>query len=480
MVATIPQAWFTAFWKEWILPTLIEYIAIPALSPSFDPEWQASGKIDEAVELLRAWADQHAPERTTVEVIQLEGRTPVLLVDVPSLGELDETVLMYGHCDKQPPMDGWRDGLGPWSPVREGDRLYGRGGADDGYALFAAIAAIKALHEHSSNHARCVILIECSEESSSPDLPFYVEHLRDQIGTPSLVVCLDSGAGDYERLWVTSSLRGLAAGTLRVKLLENGVHSGDAGGVIPSTFWIASKLLDRIWSDRGHVHAELLDLQSDPSVIPFEQIHRAATALGDEVWQRFPWLGGAYALRSNPSEAIEARTWGPALEVIGTDYKTLPGLGGGNVHRHETSLRLSVRLPPTVDADLAMEGLRQLLTNNVPYGAHVSFEGGGESGWLAPPTEPWLQTAMDEASQLYFDGNDSVQMGEGGSIPFMGMLSDKFPSAQFMVVGVLGPESNAHGPNEFLHVPYAEGLTACVAHVLEGHFDHHDGDPDGD
>ncbi len=452
-------------WEESILPALVEYIAIPNESPAFDPNWESAGHMDRAVDLVADWCRAHAVEGQTLEVVRLPGRTPLLLIEVP--GDVDDTVLLYGHLDKQPEMTGWREGLGPWKPVLEGDRLYGRGGADDGYAAFASLTAIDALQRQGRPHARCVILIEACEESGSPDLPFYIEHLAGRIGQPSLVVCLDSGCGNYDQLWSTTSLRGLVTGTLRVDVLEEGVHSGDASGVVPSSFRVMRQLLDRV----DDPATGIVDDEAFGAEIPAarrQQAEVAAAALGDTVYTKFPFVGGMQPATSDLSELVLNRTWRPALSITGVDG--LPGLDqAGNVLRPGTALKLSLRLAPTADAGRAAEHLREVLEADPPGGARVRFEAdepGG--GWDAPPLAPWLEQAIDDASQAHF-GKPAVFMGEGGSIPFMGMLGERFPRAQFLITGVLGPASNAHGPNEFLHVPTGKRVTACVAQILDTH-----------
>ncbi len=472
-------------WDEAVLPALVDYIRIPALSPAFDPDWAAHGRIAEAVSQFRDWAASRQIAGATIEVVELPGRTPVLLIDVPATGggaaagattdpttdpTVDptiDTVLLYGHLDKQPEMTGWRDGLGPWTPVRDGDKLYGRGGADDGYAMFAALTAIGAVHASGGAHTRLVVLVEASEESGSPDLPAYVEALAPRLGRVSLVVCLDSGCADYERLWVTTSLRGLAGGVLRVDITEEGLHSGAVGGVVPSTFRIARQLLDRVEDSRSG-RVLLPEAQVD---IPDERRLQASAAAGivGDVTESYPVVPGADVRAGRDlAEVLLDRTWRPALAVIGADGLPLVGVGG-NVLRPMTALALSLRLPPRVDAEVAAAALSRALTQDPPYGARVAFEGKeAASGWDAPPTAPWLAAATSAASQAYF-GADVAHMGEGGTIPFMAMLGQRFPEAQFLVIGVLGPGANAHGPNEFLHVPMGKRLTACVADVLVAH-----------
>ena len=450
-----------------VVPTLIEYIGIPNKSPMFDAQWREHGHMDRAVELLAGWAKQHLPPGATLEVVRVEDRTPVIVIEVPGTARAGDTILLYGHLDKQPEMTGWDEGLGPWTPVLRGDRLYGRGGADDGYAIFASLTAINVLVQQGRPFARCCVLIEACEESGSFDLPAYVEHLAPRIGTPSLVVCLDSGCGNYEQLWCTTSLRGLVLGTLEVSLLREGVHSGDGSGVVASSFRVARHLLERLEDGHtGTIRPTELFAQ-----IPRERIAQAAHAadvLGDEVWSKFPFQPGVAPVTTDPAELILNRTWRPALAITGADG--IPAIGNaGNVMRPSTSLKLSLRVPPTVDAKGALAGVQALLEANPPYGAKVRFvPGGANAGWDAPALAPWLHTALEEASATHF-GKPPVSMGEGGSIPFMGMLGQRFPEAQFFITGVLGPGSNAHGPNEFLDIPMAKKLTACVADVIARH-----------
>jgi acetylornithine deacetylase/succinyl-diaminopimelate desuccinylase-like protein len=401
-----------------------------------------------------------------LSIERLPGRTPLILIDVPGQANGD-TALLYGHLDKQPEMTGWSEGKGPWVPVLEGDMLYGRGGADDGYAKFSALTALMALKAQSAVHKRAVIVIEASEESGSPDLPFYMEALRDRIGDVSLVVCLDSGCGDYERLWVTTSLRGLVGGALRVDVLEEGVHSGDASGVVPSSFRILRQLLERL-EDVGTGEVIVEELRAPIPAERQAQAKVAAAALGDEVFKKFPFVDGMKPASTDRVELVLNRTWRPALSVTGLAGAPEPGKAG-NVLRPFTEAKLSMRLPPTVDATMASKRMKEILEADPPYGARVSFhyEEPG-TGWNAPKTAPWLEAALEDASHAAW-GKPMVMMGEGGSIPFMGMLGEKFPAAQFVVTGVLGPHSNAHGPNEFLHLPTGKRVTETVARVLAAH-----------
>jgi acetylornithine deacetylase/succinyl-diaminopimelate desuccinylase-like protein len=423
--------------------------------------------MEAAVAMFEAWARNRLAgvAAASVEVVRLPGRTPVILIDIPGAGS--DGVLLYGHLDKQPEMAGWSDGRGPWTPVLRQDRLYGRGGADDGYAMFGALAAIGALAEQGVAHARCVILIEACEESGSYDLPPYIDHLAGRIGRPSLVVCLDSGCGDYERLWLTTSLRGMAAATVTVRVLEEGVHSGDASGVVPSSFRILRGLVGRIEDEAtGAIRDEALHVQVPAGRIA--EARAAAAILGDQLHQRFPFVAGAAPVTDDLVELVLNRTWRPQLAVIGMAGLPRP-MDAGNVLLPEVTAKLSLRLPPTLDGAGAAARLSRLLRADPPHGADVTVElAEPATGWNAPALEPWLAASLARASAACF-GPPPGFLGEGGTIPFMAMLGDKFPQAQFVVTGVLGPQANAHGPNEFLDLPTAKRLTAVVANVLADH-----------
>ena len=460
-------------WDKDILRQLTDYIAIPAKSPGFDGDWEKHGFIDTVVRNAASWVEAQKVAGLKLEVVRVPGRTPVLFFEVPATkANTQQTVLMYGHLDKQPEFSGWRNDLGPWTPKYEDGKLYGRGGADDGYATYASIAAIQELKRQNVEHPRIVGLIETCEESGSGDLPVYIDMLKPRLGDVGLVICLDSGAGNYDQLWLTTSLRGMVAGTLKVEILTEGVHSGDASGVVPSSFRIMRQVLDRLEDSKS---GRLLP-ESFHCEVPAERLAQAqATAgiLGDELFKRFPWAhydcsgSTLFALptTTDPTQALLKRTWEPTLSVTGAEG--LPALkDAGNVLRPYTAFKLSLRLPPLVDATQCMQELKALLEDNAPYQAKVTWQGAsGANGWNAPDTADWFLNALNRSSQSYF-GADCGFIGQGGSIPLMGMLSAGFPKAQMMVCGVLGPKSNAHGPNEFLHVPYAKKLTAAVAQVI--------------
>lgn len=464
----VSQAWDTD-----ILRQLTDYIAIPAKSPGFSPDWAELGLLDTVVRNAATWVEAQKVPGLRLEVVRLEGRTPVLFFEIDATAPAStQTVLMYGHLDKQPEFSGWRNDLGPWTPKYEDGKLYGRGGADDGYAVYASVAAVQELKRQNVPHPRIVGLIETCEESGSGDLLPYINALKPRMGDVALVVCMDSGAGNYDQLWLTTSLRGMASGTLKVEVLTEGIHSGDASGLVPSSFRIMRQVLDRL-EDSATGRLLPASFHCEVPADRLAQARATAAILGEEVYKRFPWAhydcGGSttFALptTTDPVQALLNRTWTPTLSVTGAEG--FPALkDAGNVLRPYTAFKLSLRLPPLVDAGQAVQELKALLEDNAPYQAKVTFEhGGGATGWNAPSTTPWFERALNEASQAHF-GAPCGYIGQGGTIPLMNMLSEGFPQAQMMVCGVLGPKSNAHGPNEFLHVPYAKRLTASVAHVI--------------
>jgi acetylornithine deacetylase/succinyl-diaminopimelate desuccinylase-like protein len=439
---------------------------VPNKSPAFDPDWEKHGYMEQAVGMFENWCRQQPIKGIEIEVIRIDGRTPLLFMDIP--GASNDVVLLYGHYDKQPEFTGWDDDLEPWQPVIKDGKLYGRGGADDGYAVFGSLTAIRALQEQGIDHAHCVVLIEGCEESGSFDLPYYIDKLGDRVSSPSLVVCLDAECGNYDQFWCTTSLRGNLTGSLRADVLTEGVHSGGAGGVVPSSFRVLRQILSKIEDENDGsilpdaLHTEIPEQRQ-------QQAKLAADVLGDSVFRKYPWAVADPSPSESPYELLLNNTWRPALTVTGADG--LPALvNAGNVLLPGTTLKLSFRLPPTCDAEVAAEAVRNVVSENSPPLAEVSFElESTMAGWSAPEVAPWLEASMQQASQDYF-GEPSMYMGTGGTIPFMGMLGEKFPEAQFLVTGLLGPNSNAHGPNEFLHIETGKRLTCCVAQVLEDHF----------
>ena len=449
------------FWENEIVPNLVDYIKIPNKSPAFDPDWKKNGHMDKVLLLAKEWIEKHRPDNTIVHIKEAKGRTPIILLEIP--GDRDGNILMYGHLDKQPEMEGWEDELGPWKPVIREEKLYGRGGADDGYALFASLGSILALKDQGISLPRIVILIEFCEESGSPDLPFYMDDCSDIIGEVDLVICLDSGAGNYDQFWNTVSLRGMISCNLKVQVLNEGVHSGSSSGVVPSSFRLIRQLISRI-EDQDSGEILLSELSCEVPQYRLDETKKMADNLNGSA-ESYPWHNTTSPMTSNAVDGLLVRTWKPTLSIVGVGG--IPSIqNGGNVLRPYTELKLSFRLPPTVNSELAMKAVSKALSKDPPNNASVTIEWDEPAnGWSAPKLSKWLEATIDDASQLFYS-KPAMAMGEGGTIPFMAMLGEQFPSAQFVITGVLGPNSNAHGPNEFLHIPFAKKLSACVAYIL--------------
>eukprot|EP01116_Phalansterium_solitarium_P000457 TRINITY_DN102_c0_g2_i1.p2 TRINITY_DN102_c0_g2~~TRINITY_DN102_c0_g2_i1.p2 ORF type:complete len:478 (-),score=207.75 TRINITY_DN102_c0_g2_i1:204-1637(-) len=457
----------SAEWDKTITPTISEYISIPNQSPAYDPEWATNGHMDRAIELLINWVKAQEVPNLTIEVIREEGRTPVIFIEIPAAAgnKTSETILMYGHMDKQPPLtEAWDQGLHPYTPIIRDGKLYGRGGADDGYSTFAAVCSVKALLAQGVVTPRISIVIEACEESGSGDLDHYMTLLSPRLGDVGLIICLDSGCGNYEQFWLTTSLRGIVGGVLRVKTVEQGVHSGSSSGVVPSSFRVARQLFDRL-EDSKTGKMLVPELFVDIPAPRIEQAKQAAQFLGDVIWNEFPLVKGSRPMGDDNTDRLLNKTWRPTLSVTGASGFP-PAAVAGNVLRVETAFKLSIRLPPSADPARAGKAVKETLERDPPHGVQVVFEEETPMpGWASPILAPWLETSIQNASNAFW-GKPAVQMGEGGSIPFMGLLGQQFPKAQFVITGVLGPGSNAHGPNEFLHLEMGKRVTACISQIV--------------
>jgi acetylornithine deacetylase/succinyl-diaminopimelate desuccinylase-like protein len=458
----ILQTFVNNLWDQSIVPTLCDYIKIPNKSPLYDAKWLEHGFMDQAVKLLCDWCHAHALPGMSLKVLHEGNRTPVIYIDIP--GKKVGTVFLYGHLDKQPEMVGWHPELGPWKPVIKDDKLYGRGGADDGYSIFAAMTALLALQQQDIDHPRCVILIEACEESGSKDLPYYVDQLSKELGEPELIICLDSGAGNYEQLWCTTSLRGVISGELSIEVLTEGVHSGAIGGIAPHPLLILRQLLTRLEDEKtGKILPA--ELSVDIPVVRVEQAKHTAEILREQVYAEFPFQKDVKPLSEDLQELILNRTWRAAFAITGIEGMP-PIANAGNVLLPTLKFKISMRIPPTCNPQVAVNIVKEIFEKDPPFNAKVNFTCHITNiGWNAPESSAQLTQSITQASQDYY-GRPAAYMGEGGSIPFMGMLGEKFPRAQFLITGVLGPQSNAHGPNEFLHIPFAKKLTCCVAQVI--------------
>jgi acetylornithine deacetylase/succinyl-diaminopimelate desuccinylase-like protein len=342
--------------------------------------------------------------------------------------------------------------------------LYGRGCADDGYAPFLAGAVIEELRRSGVAHPRVILLLETSEESSSADLPAYLDRYRELLGEPALVVCLDAFVPDHQRLWVTVSMRGILVGDLQVSLLEEGAHSGIAGGVAASSFRVLRELLDRVEDARSGAvllpefntevpqeYQEVLARQAEVTAAPAGQLRL---------------LPGVIPVHEGTLAQLTAQCWEPSVGYVGVDGAP-PVREAGSVLRPSTTLRLSVRLPPGADPKAAAAALSRTLTSAPPYAAQVEFRlVAAESGWASRPPAA-VQALLDTASRQGF-GRNAGLCGGAATIPFLGMFSARYPDAVIVPAGVLGPGSNPHGPDERLDLTAARNLSVALASMFAG------------
>ncbi len=452
------------FWDNKALHDLMEYIRIPAKSTAYDRFWESHGYLTQCCELGKNWVKENVPQART-EIIQEKGKTPCLFIDIPaSNGATEESVVFYGHLDKQPEAGGWREGLGPWTPVVEKGKLYGRGAADDGYSLFSMITAVHALEHLGMPHPRIIGIFETQEESGSNDLPYFLNKFKDKFGSPKFFIILDNHCGDYEHVWLSTSLRGIISGTLRVQSMHYGVHSGTYSGMVPDPFAIAQALIARLHDPISG----LVKISSCYANIPqrrIDQLKKASDVLGDLVWNHAPLLPGVQTKCTTNHEILIQETWKPALTVIGMDG--LPRIeDAGNVIQSSVALRLSMRLPPDIDFEKAEKDIASALTENIPYGCQVTWQyPENHPGWSAKDNAQTVEDKFNEAAKEIF-GKEAVFLGQGGSISIINTFEELFPGSAFILTGVLGPQSNAHAPDESLDLEYTKKLTAVIARVI--------------
>ncbi len=445
------------------LDALCEFVKLPSKSSDFDPDWQAHGYLQEACEKAAQWGQSLFAD-ATFEVMTAPGHTPALFFDIPATDERLGTALFYGHFDKQPEAHGWSNNRQPFVPSIEGNCLYGRGAADDGYSFYCALTAIYALKNAGIKHGRITGLIETDEESGSADMAHWLNVIDKRCGHVCLIVVLDSTSADYDRFWVTTSFRGCVNFTLNVQVLNQGVHSGSASGIVPDSFRIARSLLERLEDAQTGVVADSR-LNCPIARERLEQIKATAQILGTSVTSEFPWHNATRACHEDIFESLIERGFQPKLCVVGADGLP-PCNQAGRVMRDKTSLALSLRTPPELDTQAALEVVTEILTQNPPYCADVTItDGSTGNGWSAKLGCRWFDRALQDACQDVF-GLAPAYNCDGASIPILNLMQSHFPDAQMLVTGVLGPGSNAHGPDEMLKLDYLEKLTGVIARLL--------------
>jgi acetylornithine deacetylase/succinyl-diaminopimelate desuccinylase-like protein len=466
------EKWLRQKTKEELIPAICEFIKIPNQSRLFDAEWATNGLQEKACQFAIDFANSQKLKGFSIQFIQEEGKTPALLGIVdPFAGsgevteDLKKTILMYGHIDKQPPLNGkWSEGLGPHTPVIKDGKLYGRGGNDDGYAWFSCVLMAKALQENNLPHNRLVFFFETDEESGSRDLMYYLNKFKAKIGVPSLIFCLDSGTTDYEHMCLTTTLRGLVCFKLRVDVLKQGLHSGSSSGVVPSSFRIMRNILEQFEnSNNGNLPAELyVDIPKDK----YQQAQELIENKGGKIDFKFPMVEGMDSMGNTGFQDYINRIWKPQLSITGIDG--LPSCStAGNVLLPYTQVCCSLRIPPSKNSKEAKEQIENFFSKvKVPHNAKFSYNVyKSGTGFECPSYSKSVLEVINKAGNETFD-KPVLYYGEGGSIPFLNDIKNVFPKAQFIVTGVLGPESNAHGPDEMLHLGFLENLVVTMGKIL--------------
>lgn len=450
-------------WSGETLDALKDFIRLPSKSAAFDADWEAHGLLLKAIQQAATWGTQRFPQGT-FDILSRPGITPALFIDLPATGgHTGSPVFFYGHFDKQPETEGWSEDLGPWTPVVRNGRLYGRGASDDGYSFYAALTAVLALEASHTPHPRIVGFFETDEESGSRDLKTYLSEIAPRCGDPCLLGILDLGVCDYNRIWLTRSLRGVVSFKLTVDVLEHPVHSGIASGIVPSSFAIMRELLDRL-EDPATGHVKLQAFHTSLSEENAESIKHCARILKQQVIS-FPYAGDTKPRSSDPAEAIRRNTWEPSLSILGADGLP-PTSAASALLRSSTTLALSFRIPPHVDPQNALAEATRAVTENVPSNARVTIrDAHAESGFETPALAEWLEAAVDSASKLNFN-NSFEYCFEGATIGTMKDFQYAFPNASFLNMGVLGAIENAHAPDESILLDYVERLTCALADII--------------
>ena len=454
-----------AHWDNWYVKGLCEFIEVPNLTPMVDPNYLTNGLNEKAMALVDDYINKLEIKGISKKIFQPDGMTPLIVYAVDKAeGGSDAQIMFYGHLDKQPWMDGWDEGLGPTKPVIRGEYLYGRGGGDDGYSPFSTMLAIKNAQLQGIKHSRIVLVLETEEESGSPNLINLLNIAKDFIGNPDYLFCLDSGAFDYNQLWLTSSLRGITLMDVTVKAGKGGYHSGEVGGIVPETFRVMRHLLNRLDDPKTGLPMEELNTELPAYARP--EAERMVALSGEAMCKKYKMEEGVkYCSQDNLVEMYLNNTWRANLSVTGAgglpDYNR-----AGNVVRPQTTLRLSYRLPPNMDCHKAAAIVKQKLTTDVPHDCIVEIKGDHNgNGWCMKDPEPWFHDVINNASKNFYD-REYGSYGMGGSIPFLSQLGGLYPNTFIVALGLLGPQSNAHAPNESVNLTYAKKLTMCMSHIL--------------
>ncbi|CDW83647.1 peptidase m20 [Stylonychia lemnae] len=452
-------------YDSWFVPGLSDFVRVPNLTMMADNNFATNGLIQQAMECVDNYINKLDVQGLKRHVFHPEGSNPLVVYVIDGSEGATRNVMLYGHLDKQPWGAGWEEGLAPNDPQIRGDYMYGRGSSDDGYSAFATMLAVKSIQLAGGKLPRVVLVLETEEESGSPNLIPLLNLAEDVIGKPDACFCMDSGALDYDQLWLTSSLRGVCNVDLTIEGGKVGYHSGETGGIIPETFRVARALLNRLDNcDTGRVTE---DLQVPVPDFKQQEADSLSEKYGDKLFKKYNLNEGVqYINEDNIPELYLNKVWRPNLSITGAEGLP-PIAAAGNVLRPKTTIRCSMRLCPAFDAHEAEKIITNKLTTDVPYNAKVTVSGGhAGNGWCQKHLQEWLHNALTEAGHKFFGGKDYGSFGEGGSIPFLNELQKKYPDTQIVAMGLVGPGANIHGPNENINLVYAKKLVKTLAHVI--------------
>ena len=451
--------------RHWALPWTKKFVAVPNTSKAFDPEWETNGRLETACQLCIEYAQAIQIEGIELEMHKDPGVSPLLLGRVaPSKQVGSIRIVTYGHLDKQPyHSEEWEEGLHPTTPVEKNGYLYGRGAVDDGYNFFTVLAVLKAFQELRIPHDEFLLFYECNEESGCTDIAHYLNKLKEQIGAPDVMFCLDEGSVSNQMFSLSTSLRGALNFSLKVSVLEKSMHSGVASGIVPSSFRIARELLERIES--GKTGEMVPELQVPVPEQKLKEASANAKLNGSGIHTSLCMCKGVQPVTLNLEELYLNNVWKAQMEVIGQGG--IPSLAqAGNVLRDHTELLVSLRTPPTLSCTAAFDTIKNILTSQVPYNAkvEVEMESFGD-GWFSGHLSAALISTVDKHSMEVF-GNPALLYGSGCTIPFIHLIQQQLPKTLLLVTGADLPDSGIHGPNERLDIEFLVRFAKTFACIL--------------
>ena len=451
-----------------MIPNLMNFIRIPNLSPAYDYEWNTNGLLLKAANLIIAYAKSLEIKNAQINLIQDKGYSPLIFIEIPASRPNDNrTVLLYAHFDKQPHGTGWDDDKGPTKPVIQNGRLYGRGSADDGYASFSMLTAIKACQEHNCPLPRICLIFEGAEESTDEHLTYYFNKLLPIIGENVIAfIPLDSGCADYDRLWITNSLRGVCDYEINIQTLDNNISFGpEASGRIAENLFILRKAIDAVMdTSTGDVKIEEFYVKDIPEEIQ-EEMDKEIEIVGEQFFKEIPLYEGVKPLKTDIKEAMINNRWKPTCSILGIDNCPKIEDNGFGVKKSIT-VKMSMRLPPGIDSHAALEALKKVVKENIYFDAKVKFLSAEVAdGWKLTNFSEKTKNVLNKASKEYF-GNELVFKGMGGSIPFITYFQTKYPNADVICTGILGADCFEHGPNENLHLEACKKMILVLCYFL--------------